>query len=86
MYKSKAVTPVPKVKNMTSAKDLRKICGLPHLSKVNKLDMCQFANQSNMSINHYLIQMVDRVLSVLEGSTKEEHTAVIATLGNSDLL
>ena len=37
----------------------------------NKLDVCQFANQPNMSINHYLIQMVDRVLSVLDGSTKK---------------
>ena len=92
--KIEAVTPVPKVKNMASAKDLRKICGLPNLSKVmekvivkyivkdmkNKLDVCQFANQPNMSINHYLIQMVDRVLSVLDGSSKGEHTAVIATL------
>ena len=92
--KIEAVTPVPKVKNMKSANDLRKICGLPNLSKLmekivvkylvkdmkTKLDVCQFANQPNMSINHYLIQMVDRVLSVLDGSAKGEHTAVIATL------
>ena len=92
--KIEAVTPVPKVKNMKSAKDLRKICGLPNLSKVmekvivrylvkdmkTKLDVCQFANQPNISINHYLVQMVDRVLSVLDGSSKGEHTAVIATL------
>ena len=45
-----------------------------------KLDSCQFANQANQSINHYLVKMVDRVLSVLDGSTRGEHTAVIATL------
>ena len=92
--KIEAVTPVPKVKNMKSAKDLRKICGLPNLSKImekiivkylvkdmkDRLDVCQFANQPNQSINHYLIQLIDRVLSVLDGSTKGEHTAVIATL------
>ena len=45
-----------------------------------KLDLCQYANQANQSINHYLIKLVDKVLSVLDGSTKGEHTAVIATL------
>ena len=74
--------------------DLRKICGLANLNKVmekvvikylvkdmtTKLDVCQFANQPNISINHYLIQMVDRFLSVLDEKTKGEHTAVLATL------
>ena len=32
--KIEAVTPVPKVANMRTAKDLRKICGLPNLSKI----------------------------------------------------
>ena len=66
--KIEAVTPVPKVKNMKSAKDLRKICGLPNLSKIMekiivkylvkdmkaRLDVCQFANQPNQSINQPL--------------------------------
>ena len=92
--KIESVTPVPKIPNPKSANDLRKIAGLPNLSKVMekiivkylvedmkaKLDSCQFANQANQSINHYLVKMVDRVLSVLDGSTRGEHTAVIATL------
>ena len=45
-----------------------------------KLDACQFANQANQSINHYLVKLIDRVLSVLDGSTKGEHAAVIAIL------
>ena len=92
--KIESVTPVPKVNNPQSANNLRKIAGLPNLSKVMekiivkylvedmraKLDLCQYANQANQSINHYLIKLVDKVLSVLDGSTKGEHTAVIATL------
>ena len=46
----------------------------------SKLDECQFANQANQSINHYLIQLVDRVLKALDGSTKGEHTVVLCTL------
>ena len=46
----------------------------------SKLDECQFANQENQSINHYLIKLVDRVLKALDGSTKGEHTAVLCTL------
>ena len=45
-----------------------------------KLDACQFANQANQSINHYLVKLIDRILSVLDGSTRGEHAAVIATL------
>ena len=67
--KIESVTPVPKVPHPKSANDLRKIAGLPNLSKImekiivkymvedmrSKLDDCQFANQANQSINHYLI-------------------------------
>ena len=94
--KVESVTPVPKIPNPKSANDLRKIAGLPNLSKIlekiivkylvedmkAKLGACQFANQANQSINHYLVQLVDRVLSVLDGSTRGEHTAVIATLAD----
>ena len=46
----------------------------------SKLDECQFANQANQSINHYLVKLIDRVLKALDGSTKGEHTAVLCTL------
>jgi len=92
--KIESVTPVPKVPHPQSAKDLRKIAGLPNLSKVMekiivkymvedmkaKLDECQYANQANQSINHYLVKLVDRVLKALDGSTQGEHTAVLCTL------
>ena len=46
----------------------------------SKLDECQYANQENQSINHYLIKLVDRVLNALDGSSQGEHTAVLCTL------
>ena len=92
--KIESVTPIPKVPHPQSANDLRKIAGLLNLSKImekiivkylvedmkSKLDECQYANQENQSINHYLIKLVDRVLNALDGSTKGEHTAVLCIL------
>ena len=91
--KVEIVTPVPKVKSPQTVDDLRKICGLPNLSKIlekvvckyliddmkQKLDSSQYANQKGLSINHYLIKLVDRVLCALDGSTKGETHAVIAS-------
>ena len=91
--KVETVTPVPKVKSPQTVDDLRKICGLLNLSKIlekvickyligdmkQKLDSSQYANQKGVSINHYLIKLVDRVLCALDGSTKGETHAVIAS-------
>ena len=74
--KLEMVTPVPKVKSPQTVDDLRKICGLLNLSKIlekvvckyliddmkQKLDRSQYANQKGLSINHYLVKLVDRVL------------------------
>ena len=35
-----------------------------------KLDPSQFANQKGIGINHYLINMLDRILVALEGEGK----------------
>ena len=43
------------------------------------LDRSQYANQKGLSINHYLIKMVDRVLDAQDGSTNGETNAVIAS-------
>ena len=91
--KIETVTPVPKVSHPQTVDDLRKICGLLNLSKIlekvickylisdiqGTLDKSQYANQKGISINHYLVKMVDRVLAALDGSSKGENTAVIAT-------
>ena len=91
--KIETVTPVPKVNHPQTVDDLRKICGLLNLSKIlekvvckylisdmkGSLDKSQYANQKGLSINHYLVKLVDRVLGALDGSTKGENTAVLAT-------
>ena len=91
--KIETVTPVPKVSHPQTLDDIRKICGLLNLSKIlekvickylvadmkDALDKSQYANQKGLSINHYLVKLVDRVLNALDGSTKGENTAVIAT-------
>ena len=42
-----------------------------------KIDPSQFANQKGLSINHYLIKMIDKILVSLN---KNSNCAVIATL------
>ena len=44
------------------------------------LDPAQFANQKGISLQHYLVQMIDRILTDTDSSTKGEANAVIATL------
>ena len=44
-----------------------------------KLDKRQFANQKGVGINHYLIQMLNRVLGALDNNSKGEIKAVLAT-------
>ena len=91
IYKLEIVTPVPKVYPQKTIDDLRNISSLLNLDKVaekliskliisdmkSKLDPSQYANQKGLSIDHYLIKFVDRVLETLD---KSESCAVLATL------
>ena len=45
-----------------------------------KMDPSQFGNQKGISIQHYLIMMIHRILSVLDNNSKKETFAVIANL------
>ena len=94
VYKTEIITPVPKVTNPQSIDDLRNISGLMNLNKVLEklvcplivqdmkscLDPSQFANQPGLSTQHYLIQLIDRILSVTDKNSKGECVAVLATL------
>ena len=44
-----------------------------------KLDRSQYANQKGIGINHYLINMLNRVLEALDKNSKGEVKAVLAT-------
>ena len=94
MFKSEIVTPVPKVPDPKSTDDLRNISGLMNLNKVmeklvcplivedmkSSLDKSQFANQPGLSTQHYLIKLIDRILSATDKSSKGECVAVLATV------
>ena len=49
-----------------------------------KLDPAQFGNQRGISIQHYLIQMLQRILSTLDNNSKGDVFAVIANLVDWD--
>ena len=73
-------TPVPKVTSPQNTSQLRNICGLPLFDHVYesllaqqmvsdmeaKLDPGQFGNQKGISIQHYLVKMLHRILGALD--------------------
>ena len=92
IFKLEMVTPIAKVQGVPKNVDeLRNISGLLNLDKIaekiiakmmisdmkENLDPSQYANQRGLSIQHYLVKFIDRVL---EGVDKSEACAVLATL------
>ena len=94
VFKHEIVTPIPKVFPPKKIEDLRNISGLLTINKVaekciaeliisdmkEKLDPKQYANQKGISIQHYLVEMLNRILTALDSNSKGETKAVIATL------
>ena len=94
LYKSEMITPVPKLFPPKSPEDLRNISGLLTFNKVaeqmiaeimisdimKNLDPSQYANQKGVSLQHYLIKMINRILTDTDSSSKGEVNAVLATL------
>ena len=94
IFKLEIVTPVPKVYPPKNVEDLRNISGLLNLDKVaekliakmmisdmsSNIDPSQFANQKGLSIQHYLVKFLDRVLEAVDKNSKGETCAVLATL------
>ena len=46
----------------------------------DKLDPAQYGNQKGISIQHYLVNMIHRILSVLDNNSRKDTFAVIASL------
>ena len=44
------------------------------------IDPSQYANQEGLSIQHYLVIFIDRVLQKIDSKSKSEAVAVLATL------
>ena len=94
IYKFEISTPVPKKYPPTSTALLRNISGLLTFDKImeklisdlmisdmeSKLDPSQYGNQKGISIQHYLIKMLHRILTVLDNNSRRETFAVVANL------
>ena len=94
IYKYEISTPVPKSYPTESLSQLRNISGLLNFDKIyeklisqliisdmeTKFDPSQFGNQKGISIQHYLIQMLHRILLVLDNNSKGDVFAVIANM------
>ena len=93
IFKGETVTPVPKSFPQKTSEDLRDITGLLTFNKIaeksigeliisdmkEKLDPSQYANQKGIGIQHYLINMLNRIFKALDSGSKGEVKAVIAT-------
>ena len=87
-------TPVPKVYPTLKTSQLRNISGLFHFDKIFEkllahlmisdmeahLDPSQFGNQQQISIQHYLVQMLHRILGILDSKNSKETNAVLVNL------
>ena len=94
LYKYEVSTPVQKVHPTQSVSQMRNISGLLTFDKVYekllaqlmvsdmeaKMDPAQFGNQAGVSIQHYLIQMIHRILTELDNNSRRDIFAVVATM------
>ena len=92
IYKYEISTPVPKVYPTETTDQLRNISGLRNFDKImeklladlmisdmkESLDPAQYGNQKGISIQHYLINMIHRILSVLDNNKRKQTFAVLA--------
>ena len=94
IWKFEYVTPAPKVYPPMTTDDLRKISGTKNLSKIYEAllsdtiimdmdpstDPSQFGNEKGLSIQHYLVKMVNKILTILDTNNDREKYAVVAQL------
>ena len=92
IYKFEISTPVPKVYPTLKVSQLRNISGLLNFDKILEkflaefiiqdmkinLDPSQYGNQKGVSIQHYLINMIHRILTVLDKNERRNKFAIIA--------
>ena len=94
LWKIEFVTPVPKIYPPEKLTDLRKISGLLNFSKIadkfiaellaedmaNKRDKAQFGNQKKLSIQHYLIKMLNKILTGVDKNSQDEAFCAILNM------
>ena len=94
IYKFEISTPVPKQYPPRNTSEIRNISGLLTFDKIMeklltelmisdmklKMDPKQYGNQKGLSVQHYLIDMIHRILTALDSNSQKESFAVIASL------
>ena len=93
-WKHEHVTPVPKVYPPKTTDDLRKIALTKNLSKLYEallskhiisdlspnIDRAQYGNEKGLSITHYLINMINKILTSVDVNNSKEKYAIVAQL------
>ena len=94
VYKHEISTPIPKHFPPRNLSEIRNISGLYTFDKIFEsllaelmlsdmkphMDPAQYGNQKGVSIQHYLLNMIHRILTALDGNSNSESYAVIASL------
>ena len=91
IYKKETITPIPKQYPPESMEMLRPISNLPNLNKImekiicemvisdmkKSLDPSQYGNQKHLSIQHYLVRLLHRIVSNIDKNCKGEINAAL---------
>ena len=91
IYKQEVITPIPKQFPPETLEMLRPISNLCNLNKImekiiselvvddmkQNLDPSQYGNQKHLSIQHYLVRLLNRILTSVDRNSKGEVNAVI---------
>ena len=94
IWKIETVTPVLKTYPPETMDDLRKIAGLKNLSKLTEKiiskwmisdmaelrDEAQYGNEKGVSVNYYLIKMINEILTSVDNNTLNEKFVVICIM------
>ena len=94
IYKLEVSTPVPKKYPVKEMGEMRNISGLLTADKVfekllseliisdmkDKIDIAQYGNQKETSIQHYLIKMIHRILTAVDNNARRDIFAVVASM------
>ena len=94
IYKVEACTPMPKKYPPQNTSEIRNISGLLTFDKIfekllselmisdmkRKLDPSQYGNQKGISVQHYLVSMIHRIVESLDNNSRGDTFAVIANM------
>ena len=94
LWKKEVITPVPKVNPCPTLEKLRPISGIFNVAKIaDRLianymthdmmpnrDISQYGNEKGLSVNHYLISMINKILTSVDKNSIKEKVAVILNM------